>query len=92
MAHRGVSVKTLKRMLKKKGLKTTGRKAALTRRAKKAHMKVGGFTSAVGSNPGDVPGLDALLPRPGDRVPDCPPCTCNGPSKMKKDGGRSRRR
>jgi hypothetical protein len=32
----GVSVKALKRMLKKKGLKTTGRKAALTRRAKKA--------------------------------------------------------
>lgn len=42
MAHRGVSVKTLKRMLKKKGLKTTGRKAALTRRAKKAHLLKGG--------------------------------------------------
>lgn len=34
----GVSVKTLKRALKKAGLKTTGRKAALTRRAKKAHL------------------------------------------------------
>lgn len=42
MAHRGVSVKTLKRMLKKKGLKTTGRKAALTRRAKKAKLMKGG--------------------------------------------------
>jgi hypothetical protein len=35
-------VKTLKRVLKKAGLKTSGRKAALTRRAKKAHLKVGG--------------------------------------------------
>jgi len=39
---RGASVKTLKRVLKKAGLKTSGRKAALTRRAKKAHLKVGG--------------------------------------------------
>ncbi len=39
---RGASVKTLKRALKKAGLKTTGRKAALTRRAKKAHLKLRG--------------------------------------------------
>jgi hypothetical protein len=39
---RGASVKTLKKMLKKAGLKTTGKKAALTRRAKKAHLKMGG--------------------------------------------------
>ena len=39
---RGTSVKTLKKLLKKAGLKTTGRKAALTRRAKKAHLKIGG--------------------------------------------------
>lgn len=39
---RGVSVKTLKKMLKKAGLKTSGRKAALTRRAKKAHLKMRG--------------------------------------------------
>jgi hypothetical protein len=39
---RGASVKTLKKMLKKAGLKTTGRKAALTRRAKKAHLKMRG--------------------------------------------------
>jgi hypothetical protein len=39
---RGASVKTLKRVLKKAGLKVSGRKAALTRRAKKAHLKVGG--------------------------------------------------
>jgi len=39
---RGASVKQMKRMLKKAGLKTTGRKAALTRRAKKAHLKIVG--------------------------------------------------
>jgi hypothetical protein len=39
---RGVTLKALKRVLKKNGLKTTGKKAALTRRAKKAHLKVGG--------------------------------------------------
>lgn len=43
----GASVKTLKRALKKAGLKTTGRKAALTRRAKKAHLKVGGNVPEV---------------------------------------------
>lgn len=44
----GASVKTLKRMLKKKGLKTTGKKAALTRRAKQAGLKGGQLSKAVG--------------------------------------------
>ena len=39
---RRVTVKAMKRALKKAGLKTTGKKAALTRRVKKAHLKVGG--------------------------------------------------
>ncbi len=39
---RGVTVKAMKRALKKAGLKTSGKKAALTRRVKKAHLKVGG--------------------------------------------------
>ena len=39
---RGVPVKTLKKVLKAAGLKTTGKKAALTRRAKKAHLKMRG--------------------------------------------------
>jgi hypothetical protein len=40
---RGVPVKTLKKILKKAGLKTTGKKAALTRRAKQAKLvKKGG--------------------------------------------------
>jgi hypothetical protein len=38
----GASVKTLKRVLKKAGLKVSGKKATLTRRAKKAHLKMGG--------------------------------------------------
>jgi hypothetical protein len=46
---RGASVKQMKRMLKKAGLKTTGRKAALTRRAKKAHLKLRGG-EVVGSD------------------------------------------
>ena len=37
-----MSVKALKRALKSKGLKTTGKKAALTKRAKKAHLLRGG--------------------------------------------------
>lgn len=36
--HRGMSVKALKKTLKKNGLKTTGKKAALTKRAKKARL------------------------------------------------------
>ena len=45
---RGATVKTLKQVLKRAGLKTTGRKATLTRRVKKAHLKVGGqLTTAV---------------------------------------------
>jgi hypothetical protein len=42
--HTGVPVKTLKKLLKKAGLKVSGKKATLTRRAKKARlMKGGGF-------------------------------------------------
>lgn len=52
---RGASVKQLKKMLKKAGLKTSGKKAALTKRAKKAHLKLvkkGG--SSMASTGGDV--------------------------------------
>ncbi len=44
----GVSVKALKRTLKKAGLKTTGKKATLRARAKKAHLKVGGGVEGMG--------------------------------------------
>jgi hypothetical protein len=36
--HTGVPVKTLKKLLKKAGLKVSGKKATLTRRAKKARL------------------------------------------------------
>jgi hypothetical protein len=39
---RGATVKALKRALKKAGLKTTGKRATLRARVKKAHLKVGG--------------------------------------------------
>jgi hypothetical protein len=45
----GKSVKTLKKMLKKAGLKTSGKKAALTRRAKKARLMHGGVETVARS-------------------------------------------
>lgn len=39
----GLKAKTLKRMLKKAGLKTTGKKSTLKARAKKAHLVRGGM-------------------------------------------------
>lgn len=62
---KGVPVKTLKKMLKKAGLKTTGRKAALTRRAKKAHLKIrGGGGGAVVEGPATMKGGSPLAPHP----------------------------
>jgi hypothetical protein len=42
-----LKVKTLKRKLKAAGVKTTGRKATLLKRAKKAHIKLGGALSPL---------------------------------------------
>ena len=39
----GLKAKTLKRMLKKAGLKCSGKKSTLTKRAKKAHLIRGGY-------------------------------------------------
>ena len=39
---RGMSMKTMKRMLKKNGLKVSGRKSTLTKRMKKARLMKGG--------------------------------------------------
>ena len=44
---RGVTVKVLKTVLKRAGLKTTGKKATLTRRAKKARLMGGQLTKVV---------------------------------------------
>lgn len=46
--HTGVPVKTLKKLLKKAGLKVSGKKATLTRRAKKAKL-FGGGPGGIGS-------------------------------------------
>ena len=62
---RGATVKQMKKMLKKAGLKTTGRKAALTRRAKKAHLKIrGGANGEVVEGPATMKGGVALSPAP----------------------------
>lgn len=54
------TVKQLKKMLKKAGLKTTGKRAALTRRAKKAHLKMRG--GEVVEGPATQAGGSALAP------------------------------
>ncbi len=60
---RGATAKNLKKMLKAAGLKTSGRKAALTRRAKKAHLKIrGGAGGAVVEGPATMAGGAALSP------------------------------
>lgn len=62
---RGATAKQLKKMLKAAGLKTTGRKAALTRRAKKAHLKIkGGAGGKVVEGPMMMKGGAALTPAP----------------------------
>jgi hypothetical protein len=43
----GLKAKTLKRMLKKAGLKTSGKKATLRARAKKAHLVRGGYLTGM---------------------------------------------
>ena len=56
---RGATAKQLKKMLKKAGLKTSGRKAALTRRAKKAHLKMRGGVVMEGDEPVEKPTMGA---------------------------------
>lgn len=57
------TVKQLKKMLKKAGLKTTGKRASLTRRAKKAHLKIrGGANGTVVEGPATQAGGAALSP------------------------------
>jgi len=44
---RGLKTKTLRRMLKKAGLKTSGKKSTLRARAKKAHILRGGTAAGT---------------------------------------------
>ena len=55
--HRGLKTKTLRRMLKKAGLKVSGKKSTLTKRAKKAHLMRGGIipTSPGAGGPAAYP-------------------------------------
>lgn len=64
---RGASVKQLKKMLKKAGLKTTGKKASLTRRAKKAHLKL---VKKGGEEPESTSGV--VVKTGGETIPDTP--------------------
>ena len=45
-----LKAKSLKKLLKKAGLKTSGKKSTLTKRAKSAHLLGGAATSSSGSN------------------------------------------
>ena len=58
----GLKTKSLKKLLKKAGLKTSGKKAALTKRAKSAHLIRGGGVGSSGSaeQAGVVPGASGI--------------------------------
>jgi hypothetical protein len=71
----GVTVKALKTVLKRAGLKVSGTKATLTRRARKARLVRGGALPSNDPNVNVPPSND-----PNVNVP-----------KEKKDGGRRRR-
>jgi len=75
---RGVPVKTLKKLLKKAGLKTSGKKAALTRRAKKARLMKGGDGESE-----LVPGAPAKAEAIGDAIKE---------EDAAAEGGRKRRK
>ena len=81
---RGVPVKTLKKLLKKAGLKTTGKKATLTRRAKKARLMKGGIDGMQSD-------ADKLLDKPLETEDDgnmmqTPPEPPKGGRKRKSRG------
>ena len=63
----GVKAKTLRRMLKKAGLKTSGKKATLTKRCKKAHLMRGGIlpTSPGAGGPAGYPFDAGMVQRGG---------------------------
>jgi hypothetical protein len=61
---RGVPVKTLKKLLKKAGLKVSGKKAALTRRAKKAKLMMKGGVTTEGMDKPGMSSTDSALDQP----------------------------
>jgi len=70
--HTGIPVKTLKKLLKKAGLKVSGKKATLTRRAKRAKLFGGGIGPAPKSKMGSLlaPGAAVLDPNRGAQLAD----------------------
>ena len=74
---RGLKTKTLRRMCKQKGLKTTGKKATLMKRL---HMRGGGEGDEAGGGP---------TPPPSPPPPPPPPPAAEGGRRRRR---RSRRR
>jgi hypothetical protein len=96
----GASVKTLKKMLKKAGLKVSGKKATLTRRAKKAHLKMAGGANdppasgtSASSGTSAASGIPASpgTPPPSAAVSSTPPASAAA-SPARMGGRRSRSR
>ena len=82
--HSVVTVKALKRALKKAGLKTTGKKATLTRRARKARLMRGGVEGESSAT---------NVPPNATNVPQTSPNATNVPANVPgSNGGRSRSR
>ena len=81
---RGVPVKTLKKLLKKAGLKTSGKKATLTRRAKKARLMKGGIDGMQSS--ADKALDEPLETEDNDTMQTPPPAPTNGGRKRKSRG------
>lgn len=96
-----ITVKAMKRALKKAGLKTTGKKAALTRRCKKAHLKMRGGIDEGRSDADVALGLDdpfsyvqspdAGLSNKTPAAASAPAPAAAGPPSVERMGGRHRR-
>ena len=84
---RGVPVKTLKKLLKKAGLKTSGKKAALTRRAKKARLMKGAGPEGEVADDADDKAADIK-----EEVKKLDDTTTDIPSTTATEGGRRRRK
>ena len=81
---RGVPVKTLKKLLKKAGLKTSGKKATLTRRAKKARLMKGGIDGM--QSDADKVFDEPLVTEDNDTMQTPPPAPTKGGRKRKSRG------
>ena len=89
----GLKTKTLRRMLKKKGMKTTGKKATLMKRL---HMRGGVGSEDVAPAPAENPtAADAALDAPAEFADDAPPGSSDAAasgSSGAAEAGRRRRR